>query len=1045
VCAAPLILRITGKDGQVKDIPLQPGDKVELVQGKNPAPEIKPGPSASPFDRLRREDSPAHELKVAGRGDPQQAPLELVAVIGDSRLRHWSSVGGAAFSPDGKTVFSASGASTLTPLLTRWSAATGEMDFAVSIPSSAQALAVSPDGTRLAIGVYVAGALLLDAATGKTIRPFPVGCTCDCVLFTSDGKRVLTGSANKKVQFWEADSGKEIRAFEGHDDGIRCMALSRDEKFLVTGGYDKTARIWDLATGKEVRQLKGLTAEVRSVSVSPDARRVAVAQRNRTGFSQHTGVWDSSTGERLFELEGGVSAGCVAYSPDGKWLAAGSGATPAPREPAVRVWSAATGKKVWTAQGRCTVANTLAFSPDSQQLVSTYQDGTVRLWDTTRGGRERFPVPDYSGSVRSLAVSAKGSRFAALFYPGSGSGDAVVWDVASRRPIFQTASYHLALSADGQWLASGKRGDGGLPQVWDIAANRELIPQPPTTKGGGTVAFNPQGTLVAMLDGPTVGIWDPRRGAEVFAFTKHTKRVYALDWSTGANRIASACQAVAEIKVWDPATGTELVQLQDQTGNVVALRISPDGTRLAVATGTQGRSGVYDLTTGKRLFQPAKRSHFAAVFSPDSRTLAVPGEDGGVVLQDATTGKTLRQWQFLGAVNSVAYAPDGRHLLVGNGNGTIYVLRLATAPTATAAAPFLLVAADGKPRSAHANLPDALEARHNGDLIEVHGNGPFTVPNKQELGTKDLRLRAAPGYRPRFLRGLEAGQGHWFSIKGGAVHVEGCDFLNVATMKGSWFLGHGPVLEFRSCRLLHTRGSQTITFSGARLRMEDCLFVAVTVHAGIIVEGKEKAEVELINNILVSGSGNSLLGLGQITADVRLEHNTIDGPAIYMLMDRQPARVTATANVFRGVIVAYPQAERPDPPVQWQGRANHYSRTPSLMMINKKDGTRQNIDLASWRQRWGDAEQDGQASADRFQWAVGRNLIPSREHQPIVDAIQALVNDPSLPWDKVDPVIAAPRVWQLEPRRIGPDGKDVGADVSRVAATIPAVQPKSKP
>jgi hypothetical protein len=57
--------------------------------------------------------------------------------------------------------------------------------------------------------------------------------------------------------------------------------------------------------------------------------------------------------------------------------------------------------------------------------------------------------------------------------------------------------------------------------------------------------------------------------------------------------------------------------------------------------------------------------------------LAAGTEGGKLVLRDVQTGLVRRQWQLPGVVYAVAYAADGRHLVTLNGNGTLYVLRLA--------------------------------------------------------------------------------------------------------------------------------------------------------------------------------------------------------------------------------------------------------------------------------------------------------------------------------------------------------------------------------
>jgi WD40 repeat protein len=87
---------------------------------------------------------------------------------------------------------------------------------------------------------------------------------------------------------------------------------------------------------------------------------------------------------------------------------------------------------------------------------------------------------------------------------------------------------------------------------------------------------------------------------------------------------------------------------------------------------------LWELSTGKQLI--ARKEHKDRVngvaFSPDGSWLASAGMDGQVLLWHVRTGDKLRGWQLPGPVTSVAFAPDNRHLLFGNANGTIYVLRL---------------------------------------------------------------------------------------------------------------------------------------------------------------------------------------------------------------------------------------------------------------------------------------------------------------------------------------------------------------------------------
>ena len=82
--------------------------------------------------------------------------------------------------------------------------------------------------------------------------------TVTSVAFTSDGKHVVTASADTTAALWDVESGEKIRTFdEGHSSFLYGVALSGDDKLAVTGGYDSTAVLWDVASGKILKSFRG--------------------------------------------------------------------------------------------------------------------------------------------------------------------------------------------------------------------------------------------------------------------------------------------------------------------------------------------------------------------------------------------------------------------------------------------------------------------------------------------------------------------------------------------------------------------------------------------------------------------------------------------------------------------------------------------------------------------------------------------------------------------------------------------------------------------
>ncbi|KIJ90261.1 hypothetical protein K443DRAFT_116849, partial [Laccaria amethystina LaAM-08-1] len=98
-----------------------------------------------------------------------------------------------------------------------------------------------------------------------------------------DGRRVVSGSLDRTIRIWDAETGKPVREpFQGHTDLIKSVAFSPDGRRVVSGSGDATIRIWDAETGKPVGELsRGPTDPITSVAFS-DSRRVLPASGSNT-------------------------------------------------------------------------------------------------------------------------------------------------------------------------------------------------------------------------------------------------------------------------------------------------------------------------------------------------------------------------------------------------------------------------------------------------------------------------------------------------------------------------------------------------------------------------------------------------------------------------------------------------------------------------------------------------------------------------------------------------------------------------------------------
>src|SRR5262249_5791833 len=126
-------------------------------------------------------------------------------------------------------------------------------------------VAVAPNGERLLSGSQDRTVRLWDLDNGKEARRFGAGRLFggsgtshgDAVInrgLAPDGLRALSPSWDKTMRLWDVESGKELRAYEGHQWLIHAAVFSPDGQHFLYGSEDHTARLCQVETGQEIRR-----------------------------------------------------------------------------------------------------------------------------------------------------------------------------------------------------------------------------------------------------------------------------------------------------------------------------------------------------------------------------------------------------------------------------------------------------------------------------------------------------------------------------------------------------------------------------------------------------------------------------------------------------------------------------------------------------------------------------------------------------------------------------------------------------------------------
>ena len=352
----------------------------------------------------------------------------------------------------------------------------------------------------------------------------------------------------------------------------------------------------------------------------------------------------------------------IAFSPDLRLVA-----TASYKDSTATLWNGETGRAWKEIDLKGFHVGPLAFSPDGKTLVIG-EGGSILFYRVDgEGGPERihFPEPGRAAMTRlgatvlHLAYSPDGMALAAA------TRDAIhTWNVKSGerlRRIDYEPSYwsSVVFSPDGKTLVAGC--DEMKIRCWDVESGKETLeiqvptpPRHPRFGGGnqkdclGRIVVSPDGKVIAStgekhgLTQRTVHLWDAGTGEKIKDIGSDSWGIHDAVFSEDGKMLATAGQD-GGVQVWDWKEGRRIRSFS--LDSISSVAFSRDGKRLALVRGNPGTIQIRDLATGEKV--PDFHVHEGAVesvaFSPDGRTVATGGAQGEIILWDPVTSRPIRR------------------------------------------------------------------------------------------------------------------------------------------------------------------------------------------------------------------------------------------------------------------------------------------------------------------------------------------------------------------------------------------------------------------
>jgi WD40 repeat protein len=455
---------------------------------------------------------------------------------------------GFALTPDGRSAIVASG----NDELAWWDIRERKQTRRVKIASGRDALAVSPDGRTVAVGID-GGLQLVDARSGsiRTADGAPGGAP-SWLLFSPDGGTVVATSLDGTVTLWDAGSLTLRETLRGHSRAVQQPVFSSDGETLYTVSHDGTAIAWDIVGDRGLGRRFKFTHD-------PDA--------DPEGLDGHPG----------------------AFSPDGRLIALGLSGE------GIRLWDSErltpvgrplleTGGEVWA----------LEFTPDGSALAAVTDNGKATVWDVEDRSLLWGPDTVAAGAVTGLSISPDGTRLATASIGGVSLRKLVNGDLLPAIGEGVPAG-DVAFSPDGSTLAF-VHDQGGTAEIWDVARRARIARLPVGGDSGYyAIAFSPDGESVATgpLADPYVRIWDVDTGDLIRKLDQGSAGALTLDFSPDGRILAvSGFEPVASL--WDVESGARIGPTLTAGSRRAKIDLSPDGRRLLL-THADGRGAVWDV------------------------------------------------------------------------------------------------------------------------------------------------------------------------------------------------------------------------------------------------------------------------------------------------------------------------------------------------------------------------------------------------------------------------------------------------------------------
>jgi WD40 repeat protein len=413
-------------------------------------------------------------------------------------------------------------------------------------------------------------------------------------MFSPDSSTLLTGAGytDSTIRLWDARNGQASGSLEGHGSWVSDLLFTPDGKLLLSSSADQTIRLWDWSNGKSAGVLRGHLDEVHGLALASDGR--TLASRCKDGSIY---LWDVTKPSRHLGYQTLPSRlnswrNVTVFTPDSQSILG------VEKSGGVALWDALTLKETRRLRSPSTNQNNIIISPDARWVAELETSGRRRVWDV-RSGLESTNFIATPGPFGAWFTD-NGKFLVTLYGPAANA----VLEVRDTDTWQRKGSLTLHFKeVAGAFTPS-------LPNSWVIVADQaihffdvtKLNEAPKHIESGRSTIYG----VVASPDGRTaadagteegsIRLWDVATLHLMERFKGFLLGVHSIAFSPDGQRLAAGSSGQEAVKLWDAETRQEVLTLSGEGSLFYGLKFSPDG-RYLLAINAVGLAHLWSAPT----------------------------------------------------------------------------------------------------------------------------------------------------------------------------------------------------------------------------------------------------------------------------------------------------------------------------------------------------------------------------------------------------------------------------------------------------------------